>query len=138
TVLFLLVAITAASVIAAAYFRDQEKAQRSLLQTKVALVERNQRLAEENEAAKKRAEDARKQAETTLVDMQTSRGLLAAERDDPARAVLRFAHAAEQAASDPTRQADNLLRARNWARNLTVPLRAFPMGDGIGHSVRVL
>src|SRR5206468_9062890 len=134
----LLVALTVGSLAAAAYFREQEKQQRGLVRVKAALAERNQHLAEENEAAKKTAEDARKQAETTLVDMQTSRGLLAGEREDPARAVLRFAHAAEQAASDPTRQADNLLRARNWARNLTVPLRAFPMGDGIGHSVRVL
>src|SRR5262249_30132470 len=125
------------SVIAAAYFRDQERAQRSLLQTKVALVERNQRLAEENEAAKKKAEDARKQAETTLVDMETSRGLLAAERAGPAPAGVWFALAAEQAPSDRRRQADNLLRAGNWARNLTVPVRAFPIG-GPGQPVRVL
>jgi len=137
TVLLLLVAITVGSLIAAAYFRDQERVQRGLLQTKVALAERNHRLAEENEAAKKKAEDARKQAEITLVEMEAWRGLMAAERDDSARAVLWFARAAEQAASDPTRQADNLLRARNWARHLTVPVRAFPTG-GPGQPVRVL
>jgi serine/threonine protein kinase/WD40 repeat protein/tetratricopeptide (TPR) repeat protein len=130
-----LMAITVGSVVVAAHFQDQEKEQRGLVQAKAALAERNQRLAEENEAAKKTAEDAKKRAETTLVDMQTARGLLAAERDDPARALLWFAKAAEEAASDPVRQADNRLRARNWARNLTVPVRAFPLG---GRFVRAL
>jgi WD40 repeat protein len=134
-VLLLLVAITVGSVVAAAHFRQQEQEQRGLAQVKAALADWNQRLAEENEAAKKAAEDAQKRAEITLVDMQTARGLLAAERDDPARALLWFAKAAEEAASDPTRQADNRLRARNWARNVTVPVRAFPLN---GRFVRVL
>ena len=123
----LLVALTVGSLAAATYFRAQEQEQRGLVQLKTALADRNQQLADENAAATKTAEDARKQAEITLVDMHTSRGMLAAERDDPARAVLWFAKAAEQAASDPTRQADNRLRARNWARYVTVPVRAFPL-----------
>jgi serine/threonine protein kinase/WD40 repeat protein len=126
-VLLLLVAITVVSLVAAAHFREQEKEQRGLVQEKAALAERNQRLAEENEAAKKTAEEAQKRAETTLVDMQTARGLLAAERDDPARALLWFTRAAEEGAADRVRLADNRLRARNWARHLTVPVRAFSL-----------
>src|SRR5262249_3315113 len=69
-VMLLLMAITAGSVVAAAYFREQEKDQRALVQEKAALAERNRRLAEENDEAKKKAEDARNRAETTLVDVQ--------------------------------------------------------------------
>ncbi len=128
-VMILLVAIAGGAIVAAAYFRNQEREQRGLVQTKVALAERNQRLAEENSAAKKTAEDAQNRAEITLVDMQTSRGLMAAARDDPARAVLWFSKAAENGTADPERQADNRLRARNWARKLTIPVRAFPMAS---------
>jgi serine/threonine protein kinase len=85
-VMLLLVAITVGSVVSAAHFRDQEKVQRGLVQAKADLAERNQRLAEESEEAKKKAEDAQKRAETTLVDMRTARGLMAAEKGDPARA----------------------------------------------------
>jgi WD40 repeat protein len=130
-VLLLLVTITVGSVLAAAYFREQEREQRGLVQAKAGLAERNQRLAEENEAAEKKAKDAQKRAEITLVDTQTARGLLAAERNDPARALLWFTKAAEDGAADPVRQDDNRLRARNWARHVTVPLRAFPVGGSI-------
>jgi WD40 repeat protein len=130
-VVLLLLAITVGAVLAAAHFREQEKGQRALVQEKAVLAERNQRLAEENETAKKTAEAAHLRAETTLVDMQTGRGLLAAERDDPARAVLWFARAAEEGAAGPERLADNRLRARNWARQLTVPVRAFPVSGDV-------
>jgi serine/threonine protein kinase/WD40 repeat protein/tetratricopeptide (TPR) repeat protein len=130
-----LLAITVGSVLVAAHFQEQEQEQRQLVRSKAALAEGNQRLADENEAAKKAAEDARKRAEITLVDMQAARGLLAAERDDPARALLWFAEAAAGASSEPRRQEDNLLRARNWARHLTLPVRAFPLG---GRSAKVL
>jgi serine/threonine protein kinase/WD40 repeat protein len=121
-VFVLLTAITAGSVVAAAYFHDLEQEQRALVRAKAALAERNERLAEEKEAAKEKAEEAQNRAETT-------RGLLAADRTDPARAVLWFAKAAAGAA-DPGRLADNRLRARNWARDLTVPVRAFPVSGG--------
>jgi serine/threonine protein kinase/WD40 repeat protein len=130
-VFVLLMAITAGSVIAAAYFHDLEVEQRGLARAKVALAERNERLAEENEAAKKTAEEAKRRAEITIVDMQTARGLLAGERGDPARAVLWFAKAAEAGELDPTRLADNRLRAGIWARSLTVPVRAFPVSGGV-------
>jgi WD40 repeat protein/serine/threonine protein kinase len=67
-VLLLLVAITAGSVVAAAYFRDQEKEQRGLVQMKAALAERNLQLAEANKAAKKSAEDALEKAEVSFAE----------------------------------------------------------------------
>jgi WD40 repeat protein len=61
--------------------------------------------------------------------MQASRGLLAGERGNAALAALWFATAAEQAASDPQRRADNRLRARNWLRDAVLPVRALAV-DG--------
>ena len=110
-----LVLISAGSIAAAAYYKQQENLQRGLAEEKTELAERNQQLANENQAALLKAE-------TTLVDMHTSRGLLAGERDDAALAVLWFAKAAQQAASDPQRQADNRLRAGNWARDAVLPV----------------
>ena len=130
-VFVLLSAIAAGSLAAAAYFRDLEREQRGLVRAKAALADRNERLAEENEAAKKKAVEAQTRAEITLVDMQTARGLLAADRSDPARALLWFAKAAADGNDDPVRQADNLRRARNWARELTLPVRAFPVRGGV-------
>jgi WD40 repeat protein len=82
-----------------------------------ALAQRNQQLAQENQAALLKAE-------TTLVDMQTSRGLLAGERGEAALAALWFAKAAQQAATDPRRQADDRLRAWNWIRDAVLPVGA--------------
>jgi WD40 repeat protein len=116
-----LVLIAVGSIALAAYFKEQEAVQRDLANEKTELADRNKRLADENKAARERAE-------ITLADMQTSRGLLAAERGDAALAMLWFAQAAQQAASNPHRQADNRLRARNWMRNVILPVRAFPLG----------
>jgi serine/threonine protein kinase/WD40 repeat protein len=125
---FLLVLIAASSVGLAAYFKEQEAIQRDLVKEKGELAERNQRLADDNKSAREMAEKALQKAETTLVDMQTARGLLAGERGDAGLAMLWFAQAAEQAASDPQRQEDNRLRARNWLRNATLPVGAFSLG----------
>jgi serine/threonine protein kinase/WD40 repeat protein len=130
-VALLLVTITAASIGLAVYFREQELFQRNLVQEKTDLASRNQELAEDNAAARRAAEDARQQAETTLVDMQTSRGLLAGERGNPPLALLWFATAAERAAADPQRRADNRLRARNWMGDAFLPVRASALG---GHA----
>ncbi len=57
----LLVALTVGSLAAAAYFREQEKDQRGLVQAKAALAERNQQLAEEaHENARKAADECNK------------------------------------------------------------------------------
>jgi WD40 repeat protein len=123
-VALLLVTITAASIGLAVYFGEQEQFQRNLVLDKTALAARNQKLADDNAAARKAAEEARQRADTTLVDMQTSRGLLAAERGNAPLALLWFATAAERAGADPQRRADNRLRARNWMREAVLPVRA--------------
>ena len=78
-----------------------------------------------------RAEAEKTRADRMLADMQTSRGLLAAERMDAAQAALWFAHAADQAAQagDPDRALDNLLRTQNWLRNAVVPVGALSFFD---------
>jgi serine/threonine protein kinase/WD40 repeat protein len=118
-----LVLITAVAIAAALYFREQEGLQRTLAKEKTDLAERNEQLAVEKHAALL-------EAEATLVDLQTSRGLLAGERDDAALAVLWFARAAGQAASDPQRQADNRLRARNWVRDAVLPVGVLSLSQG--------
>jgi WD40 repeat protein len=128
-VALLLVTITAASVGLAVHFVDQERVQRNLVHEKTSLAARNQKLAEDNAAARKAAEEARQEADLTLVDMQTSRGLLAAERGNAPLALLWFATAAERAAADPRRRSDNRLRARNWMRDAVLPVRARVLGS---------
>jgi WD40 repeat protein/predicted Ser/Thr protein kinase len=120
-VALLLVLSSAASIALAVYYRQQEALQRGLVEEKSELATRNQQLADDARAALH-------QAETTLVDMQVSHGLLAGERGDAAQALSWFAAAAEQAGSDPRREADNRLRARNWARTAILPVAAFSLG----------
>jgi hypothetical protein len=82
-------------------------------------------LARESESRQRQvAETEKKRADLTLADMQTSRGLLAGQRNAPAEAVLWFAKAAAQAgvARDSRRQEQNQLRARNWMRQATLPV----------------
>ncbi len=117
TIAAVLVGTTVGSVALAAYFRQQEAIQSGL-------ADRNQKLAEDNEKA-------RNDAENTLADMQSFRGYQAAEQGKPALAVLWFAKAAEQAASDPVRQSLNRLRARNWSREAILPVGALSLGEGI-------
>jgi WD40 repeat protein/predicted Ser/Thr protein kinase len=120
-VALLLVLISAASIALAVYYRRQEAVQRGLVAEKTGLALRNLELADD-------ARTSLRKAEIALVDMQTSHGLLAAERGDAAGALSWFAAAADQAASDPGRQADNRLRARNWARTAILPVAAFSLG----------
>jgi WD40 repeat protein len=121
-VALLLVFISAVSVALAVYYRRQEAVQRGLVAEKTALATSNQQLADG-------AQTALRKAETALVDMQASHGQLAAERGDAAGALSWFAAAAQQAESDPGRQADNRLRARNWARTAVLPVAAFSLGS---------
>jgi serine/threonine protein kinase/WD40 repeat protein len=110
---------TVASLLAAGYFNRAARSERAARQEADLL-----RQAESSQ--RQRAETERKRADVTLADMYTSRGLLAAERDAPAEAVLWFAAAADQSASaeDSVRQAHNRLRARNWMRRATLPVGA--------------
>jgi len=85
-------------------------------------AETNQRL---------RAESEKTRADLTLADMQTARGLLAAERDAPAEAALWFATASEQSAEakDQKRQDDNYLRAGNWLRQAVLPVGVLSLDE---------
>lgn len=77
------------------------------------------------ERRKSDADAARRRAETTLVDMQTAMGLMAAERGDPSAAALWFANAAHLAKNDPQRAAASRVRYSAWSRTVPVPFRAF-------------
>ncbi len=129
TIAVVLVAVTIGSVVLAAYFQQQEVVQKNLVHDKTELAGRNQKLAEDNETARKTAVEALRQAEITLVDMQSSRGYQACEQSNPALGVLWFAKAAEQATSDLQRQATNRMLARNWGRDVVLPIGAFSVGE---------
>jgi serine/threonine protein kinase/WD40 repeat protein/tetratricopeptide (TPR) repeat protein len=82
---------------------------------------------------RKRAEASQKRADQTLVEMQSSRGLVAADRNAPDEAALWFALAAEKASAvgDQTRRDRNLLQARNWLSRTTVPVAALNVGGPV-------
>ncbi len=128
TIALLLVGLTIGSVALATYFRQQETIQRDLVDDKSKLAERNQKLAADNDTAREFAEKALHQAETTLVDMQSFRGHLACDQGSSALGVLWFAKASE-GASDPRRQANNRMLARNWSRDVTLPVGVFSLGE---------
>ena len=77
-----------------------------------------------------RAEASQKRADLTLVEMQTSRGLVAASRNNADEAALWFAEAAgkAKAVSDLVHEEPNRLRARNWLSQTTVPVAALNLG----------
>jgi serine/threonine protein kinase/WD40 repeat protein/tetratricopeptide (TPR) repeat protein len=129
TIAVVLVGVTIGSVVLAAYFRQQEVVQKDLVHDKTELASRNQKLADDNETARKTAEQALRQAEITLVDMQSSRGYQACDQSNPALGVLWFAKAAQQATSDLERQATNRMLARNWGRDVVLPVGAFSVGE---------
>ncbi len=78
------------------------------------------RRARDNEV---RAVDARRAAQEQLVDLATAAGLASDGRDDPAQALLWFAHAVGLAADDPDRRHLGRIRARNWGRRVFRPLQ---------------
>jgi WD40 repeat protein/tetratricopeptide (TPR) repeat protein/tRNA A-37 threonylcarbamoyl transferase component Bud32 len=79
---------------------------------------------------RKRAQASQKRADLTLVEMQTSRGLVAARRNVADEAALWFAEAAEKArdVGDLAHEQPNRLRARNWLSRATVPVAALNLG----------
>ena len=82
-------------------------------------------LAKENDERRNEADTARRKLAQTLIDMHTSQGLVASERDNPAQAVLWFANAARLADFDGERQHLARLRARAWSRLTFVPMHGF-------------
>ena len=67
---------------------------------------------------------ARRRSELDLSDLQTSHGLLAAERDDPTQAMLWFAEAALSGHDDPWRAEANRIRVAAWGRRAIWPVHA--------------
>src|SRR5262249_22286630 len=74
----------------------------------------------------KKEEAARRAEELTLADTYVSQGVAALERDDPARAVLWFAHAARLSGDDPERERANRVRVRAAIRGAPLPVHVFP------------
>ncbi len=102
-----------------------EAAQRGIADAKRAEAEQERRAADE----------ARRTAEQILTDLYTESGLVAGERNEPAKAVLWFANAARSAGSDALRENANRIRVRTWARQAPLPVLAVPPSDG---KVRIL
>ncbi len=75
-------------------------------------------------ALREEADDSRRKVELTLADVYASRGLQAASDGEAAMASMWFASASSQAESDPDRQRQNHLRARNWSREAILPIAA--------------
>ncbi len=71
------------------------------------------------------AEDSRQSLQSTLADMYTAQGLMAAERDHPDQSVLWFANAAGVAPLDVERSRFNSIRAWTWGRTISLPVAAF-------------
>jgi serine/threonine protein kinase len=115
--LLLMVGVTVASVAAAARFDRLAREQAA-----TAANERHARgVADE---AREDADVARRKLETTLTDMHTARGLIAADRGDAAQAMLWFANAARLARNDPERAWANRVRVLTWSREAVLPVGA--------------
>ena len=105
-----------------------EKSARSQAESARVDEEKQRALAEERRAE---SEESRRSLESTLADMYTAQGLMAAERDQPAQAVLWFASAPRVAPSDARRSRFNTTRARAWSRTISQPVAAFHFGAGL-------
>ncbi len=83
------------------------------------------------------AEQARQDSVTMLADMQTQRGLLAAEQGDSADAAIWFVNAAQLTPHDPDRQEANKLRARNWLDQAMLPVALFDTHNGLSRRLEI-
>jgi eukaryotic-like serine/threonine-protein kinase len=92
------------------------------------------RAARDAEDARRQEETARRAGELTLADTYVSQGVAALERDDPAAAVLWFAHASRLASADPERERADRVRVRAAIREAPLPVHAFPhAGQEVTH-----
>lgn len=78
------------------------------------------------EQARRGERQAREEALARVTDLLVKSGFDAAEKRDPSRAALWFAHAAEASGGQPARQALNRLRWRTWRDDAFTAVRAFP------------
>ncbi len=72
------------------------------------------------------AEKSDQQSRRSLLEMYTSQGLLAGERNDPGQAVLWFAHAARLAGAGTEREQASRARVASWSRQAYQPIHALP------------
>ncbi len=84
------------------------------------------RAAKDADDARQKEVAARRAEGLTLADTYVSQGVVALERDDPALAVLWFAHAARLSGDDPERERANRVRVRAAVREAPLPVHAFP------------
>lgn len=84
------------------------------------------RAARDADDARKKEEAARRAEELTLADTYVAQGVAALERDDPAQAVLWFAHAVRLSGDDPERERANRVRVHAAIRETPLPVHAFP------------
>jgi WD40 repeat protein/tRNA A-37 threonylcarbamoyl transferase component Bud32/Flp pilus assembly protein TadD len=84
------------------------------------------RAAGDADDARRKEEAARRAKELTLADTYVTQGVSALGRDDPALAVLWFAHAARLSGDDPERQRANRVRVRAALRAAPLPVHVFP------------
>ncbi len=98
-----------------------EKSARSQAEAARAEEGKQRGLAEQRRAE---SEESQRSLASTLADMYTAQGLMAAERDQPAQAVLWFASAPRVAPSDARRSRFNTTRARAWSRTISQPVAA--------------
>lgn len=99
--------------------RQEQLADAEAEATQAAIVARNRESGLRQEALV-----AKRNVELTLAAVYTSQGLQEARDGHNAMASLWFATAATQAESDPARQYQNHLRARNWSRDSILPVAA--------------
>ena len=106
------------------------EARRARSQAEAARAEEGKQrgLAEQRRAE---SDESRRSLESTLADMYTAQGLMAAERNQGAQAVLWFASASRVAPSDVGRLRYNTTRARAWSRTIAQPVAAFHFGTDL-------
>jgi WD40 repeat protein len=102
---------------------------------RAAAQQANEKAKEDRRAARRAKADARhlrQEARWNLADSCTYSGLIAADRDNPAQALLWFAHAARLAGHESGRRRANCARFRSWSRLVPTPRCALPhLGHGI-------
>jgi serine/threonine protein kinase/WD40 repeat protein/tetratricopeptide (TPR) repeat protein len=133
----LIILLTGGSSFAALYFQGlSQRLHESVADLTIATTELEtasedaKQQAAENLRLAQAAEESRQETETTLADMHTERGLLAAKNGDAATAALWFANAALLAPHDPNRQLANQTRSRNWLQETAVPVARLDVPDG--------
>jgi eukaryotic-like serine/threonine-protein kinase len=130
-----LVAITLLAI--RGYYREADLRASEGVAHKQAVDERSRAEAERENAknAKSAEVKQRRIAETTIIDMYTTLGLIAAKREQEQEAVLWFANAVFLSRDDPARETANRIRFFSWTQRCPLPLHAFPF---MGRRIRKL